>query len=374
MIRRLYVHNFRCLENFELPVSKRPTALLIGGNGTGKSTVGSALEILQRIARGTNRVRDLLTPSDFAWGRSDVPIRLEIESILGGQPYEYILALELPHGFRELRVAEERLSIDGQRIYSRDRDQVTFFRTIDKAIRSTREAKFLVDWHLVALPLIQVQSDKDPLHVFKTWLARMLILAPIPSLIEGDSQGDTLMPNRSVTDFGEWLSGLLAQSPAAYTVISEFLKRVMPDLQSIQNPTVGKNSRSLSVQFQQDQATLSLPFGALSDGEKCFFICAVVLAANQEYGPILCFWDEPDNHLSPSEVGHFVMDLRRSFQSRGQFLATSHNPEAISQFSRENTLLLQRRSHLEPTIVRPMSELAVHGDLIDAMIRGDLVP
>src|SRR5437868_11086938 len=126
MIRRFYVHNFRCLENFELPISKRSTALLIGSSGTGKSTVGSALEILQSIARGTNRLRELLTPSDFARGRSDVPLRLEVESFLEGQSYEYILALELPPGFRELRIAEERLSIDGQRIYSRDRAQVTF--------------------------------------------------------------------------------------------------------------------------------------------------------------------------------------------------------------------------------------------------------
>ena len=50
MIRRLYVHNFRCLENFELPVSGQPSVLLIGKNGSGKTTVGLALEILQKIA------------------------------------------------------------------------------------------------------------------------------------------------------------------------------------------------------------------------------------------------------------------------------------------------------------------------------------
>lgn len=60
MIRRLYIHNFRCLENFELPVSGLSSVLLIGKNGSGKTTVGLALEILQRIARGTNRVKDLV--------------------------------------------------------------------------------------------------------------------------------------------------------------------------------------------------------------------------------------------------------------------------------------------------------------------------
>jgi predicted ATPase len=183
-----------------------------------------------------------------------------------------------------------------------------------------------------------------------------------------------LTPSREVTDFGEWISGLLAHSPAAYTEIDRYLKKVMPDIKDFKNPIVGKDFRSLSVQFQQENATLSLPFRELSDGEKCFFICAVVLASNQAYGPILCFWDEPDNYLALSEVGHFVMDLRRSFESGGQLLVTSHNLEAIAQFSRENTLWLHRRNHLEPTLVRPMIEVQNNGDIADTLIRGDLEP
>lgn len=368
MISRFYVHNFRCLENFDLPISKRPSTLLVGENGSGKSTVVSALEVLQKLARGTNRVGEILKPADLSRGRSEVPLRFEIECVLGARAYEYILALELPPTFKELRVAEERLSIDGDPVYSRDRAQVTIFRT-----SSDREATFLVDWHLVALPLIQVKSEGDSLHVFKSWLARMLILAPIPSQIDGDSSGDSLTPDRWVKNFGEWISGLLAHSPAAYTAIHGFLTKVMPDLKDFQNPQVGRDYRSLSVRFQQDQATLELPFRELSDGEKCFFICAVVLASNHAYGPILCFWDEPDNFLSPSEVGHFVMGLRRAFQSGGQLIVTSHNLEGIAQFSRENTLLLHRRSHFDPTLVRPLSELSINGDLTGALIRGDLM-
>jgi predicted ATPase len=233
-------------------------------------------------------------------------------------------------------------------------------------------AKFLVDWHLVALPVIQERSTADPLYVFKTWLSQMLLLAPIPALMQGESEGETLLPDRNVTRFGEWLAGLLAHSPAAYASIDTYLRDVMNDFMDIKNPPAGPNSRSVMVQFQHEGARLSLPFKALSDGEKCFFLCAVVLAANQAYGPIFCFWDEPDNYLSPSEVGHFVMTLRRSFERGGQLLVTSHNSEAIRQFSDDNTLILQRRSHLEPTTVRPLSEMNVSGDLVDALIRNDV--
>ncbi len=87
---------------------------------------------------------------------------------------------------------------------------------------------------------------------------------------------------------------------------------------------------------------MNVNFQDLSDGEKCFFLCAVVLATNK-YRPLFCFWDEPDNYLSISEVGHFITSLRRSFKNKngGQILVTSHNPEAIRKFSNENTFVLR---------------------------------
>lgn len=367
MIQRLYVHNFRCLENFKLPVSGQSSALLIGNNGSGKTTVGLALEILQKIARDTSRVGDLIRPIDLT--RSHVPARFEIEVKLASVSYEYAVAFEFPMGFRELRVLEEKLAIDGQPVYTRDLARVRVTRS-----SQVREAEFTMDWHLVALPIIQQPSPNDPIFAFKQWLARMLILRPVPSLISGDSKEDTLQPNPQVTNFAAWFSGLIGSTPSAYATIDEYLKLVMPDLKDIKNPVIGTDSRTLHIHFSNDLGSVTLPFGDLSDGEKCFMICALVLAANKAYGPVFCFWDEPDNYLAPSEVGHFVVALRSAFQSGGQFMATSHNLEAIRRFSDENTFLLQRKSHLEPTVVRPLKELQINGDLANALVRGDVGP
>lgn len=369
MIRRLYIHNFRCLENFELLLAGQRSVLLIGKNGVGKTSVSLALEILQMIAQGTNRIKDLVKPKDFTRERTDTPMRFEIEVELDTNIYEYVIAFELPEGFKELRVFEERLAVGGNLIYGRERANVNLARTGQDA-----NAKFMIDWHLVALPIVQERTPKDPLSIFKRWLASMLILRPIPSLIDGNSEQDTLQPNAAVTNFGAWFSGLLAYAPAAYADIAAYLKHVLADLNDIKNPIVGADSRSLTVQFSYEQGRLSLPFKELSDGEKCFLICAVALAANKAYGPLLCFWDEPDNYLALSEVGHFVGELRKAFQAGGQFIATSHNPEAISCFSDENTLVLHRKSHLEPTRVSLLSDIQISGDLISALIQGDVEP
>jgi hypothetical protein len=320
-----------------------------------------------------NRVGELVKPKEFFLARTDAPMRFEIEVELNAKSYAYSIAFEFPALYKELRVLEEKLTVGGDPVYTREKAQVHLAR---KGIK--RAGYFSIDPLLTALPIIQQQSENDPLFIFKQWLASMLILRPMPSRILGESKQETLRPLPYVTNFAAWFSGLLAHAPSAYTKIDEYLKQVMPDLKDIKNPVVGGGSRSLVVQFSNGQGSATFPFEDLSDGEKCFMICAVVLAANEAYGPLLCFWDEPDNYLAPSEVGHFVVALRRAFQSGGQFIATSHNLEAIDRFSDENTLHLSRKSHLEPTIVRPLSELRASGefggDLTEALIRGDLEP
>jgi predicted ATPase len=386
VIRRLYINKYRGLDNFELSIAGQSSVLLIGKNGSGKTSVGSALEILQRIARGTNQVGLLARPKDFTRGRIDSPMRFEIEVELLGEVYEYIIAFELPAGFKDLRVFEEKFSVAGKTVYSREQAHVRLARSNPSGqwpqgeeplpiVSLMQRDGFPIDWHLVALPVLQ-ERPKEPLSIFKRWLARMLILAPIPNLITGDSETETLEPDRYVTQFGAWFSGLLAHSPAAYAKIDEYLKQVMPDFKDITNPPTGRDSRSLVIQFFNSLGNWGLLFRELSDGEKSFMICALVLAsaASDAYRPAFCFWDEPDNYLAPDEVQDFVLSLRRAFLSGGQFIATSHNPEGIRCFSNENTLVLFRKNHFEPTIVRPLHSLQIHGDLVGALTRGDVEP
>jgi predicted ATPase len=99
MMKRLYVNNFRCLDNFPLEFDVHSSLLLLGRNGVGKTTVALALRVLQAIGRGTSRVGDLLTPEDMSRGRTDVPVRFEIEVLLAGKTFASSVALEFPNRF-----------------------------------------------------------------------------------------------------------------------------------------------------------------------------------------------------------------------------------------------------------------------------------
>ncbi len=367
MIRRFYVHNYRCLENFEWLLAGHPSSLLIGKNGAGKSTIGFALEILQKIARGENRVKFLLEPKDIAHGRAELPVRFEMEVELDGKSYEYRIAFELPAGFKELRILEERLVADGHEKFAREKAELRVAKEGTEA-----EARFSMDWHLVALPIVHDRAEKDPVQVFKRWLARMLILRPVPWHIDGDSSEETLQPDDEVRNFGDWFTGMVRLAPAAYVTIDRYLRQIMPDLKDIQNPEVAPNVRRLAVRFSSGDRDATIAFRDLSDGEKCFLIWALTLAANEINGPLFCFWDEPDNYVGLSEVWHFIMHLRKEFEKGGQFVATSHNAETIRAFSAENTFVVHRRNHMEPALIRSLSSLKYSGDLIGALVRDDV--
>lgn len=371
VIKRLYVHNFRCMENFELELGGASSSLLIGPNGSGKSSVGLVLELLQSIARGEARLGRLLSPKDFTRGRRDVPMRFELEAVVAGTSFHYALALELPPRFKELRVLEERLTAGGEDLFSRDQAEVSLARG------GGATARFLVDWHLAALPVIQEPASDDPLAVFRSWLARMLVLAPVPSRISGESAGDVEFLARDCANLAGALSHLLRTHPAAYARVERYLRTVMPELLDVTNPPVGGDARRLTLRFAaaEDPASALAPaFEDLSDGEKCFVVCAVVLAKAEVEGPLFTFWDEPDAHLAPSEVQHFVRALRRSARGGSQLLVSSHHGETMRAFSDETTFLLHRRSRLEPAGVRRLDEIGARGDLVASITRGDLVP
>lgn len=363
MIRKLYVHNFGCLENFEYKLNGKQSSLLIGKNGTGKSTIGRVLEILQQIGQGRNRIKELVKPTDLSRGNYGVPLRFEIEVCLENKIYQYTLALELPPGFTELRIFEEKLIVDTNEIYTRKIAQV-----------SLRKNQFIVDWHLIALPIIHQQQLGEPLYIFQSWLARMLILAPVPKLMRGDSSGATFYPKSDLSNIGEWFTGLLTSHPSAYNSIANYLPKVMIDFVEIENAMVALDARNLKLRFEGD---LSVDFNKLSDGEKCFVLCGLVLAANKS-NPVFCFWDEPDNYITLSETEHFIVSLRRSFQhGGGQLIVTSHNPQTIERFSNENTFMLYRKSHREPTkvnLLEDISDITTQKDLITALICNEVEP
>lgn len=374
-MQRLYVNNFRCFRNFELRLDGRGSVLLLGRNGSGKSGIGHALELLQRVARGVSRVGDLVKPRDFFNGDSISPMRFEIRCKLGGNLYDYTLALELPPSWKELRVFEERLEVNQKTIFVRKHSEVRIHRP-----EKSDDIVLAVSWHVVALPIIQDRPPQDIISSFKYWLARSLILRPIPHLFSGTTDLDS--DNLSQLDahgegLGSFFTDLITTSPQAYQGLDETLRQLMPEFSRVTNQIIGKSIRSILFHFQNSQGGSALDLDQLSEGEKIFFLFALVKAAAESEPNLLCFWDEPESHLAADEVGHAVLALRKAFSNGGKLVMTSHSPEAIRRFPEDAVFYLSRPSRLDPTRVKTVTDMRSDNDFTgsftDAIIRGDLV-
>lgn len=366
MIERLYVHNFRCLENFTLDFVGKRSAVLIGKNGAGKSTVLNALGVFQNICRGPNRVKTVIRATDFTRHRKELPIRFEVDATIAGSLFKYAVSFEWPEDFHEARILDESLSKNGVSVFARQHGQVQL----------SGGLAFGLDWHVFALPVINEKPPARSIQDVKAFFASMVLLAPIPQKMEGFSEEAASELDVDALGYASCLRAMLQQKPSTYSEFASYLKEVVPDFSSIENPSRGKEGGSqLVVTFQQPEThePFSLDFDELSAGEKCFMLSAYIIATNAVGPPVVCVWDEPDNHLSLSEVGHFITALRKMTNRGGQFIATTHHPETIRKFSDENTFVLTRKSHLDPTDAKPLRAFSYKGDLIHALVRDEII-
>jgi ABC-type cobalamin/Fe3+-siderophores transport system ATPase subunit len=366
MIERLYVHNFRCLQNFSLDLAGKPSAVLIGKNGAGKSTVLHSLQVFQSIGRGPNRVKNVVSANDFSFHRSDLPMRFGADLNLNGKRFKYSVSFEWPPNFYEARISEESLTSDGVTVFSRKQAEVQL----------AGASSFGLDWHVFAMPVINERPPARSIQEVRAFFAGLVLLAPIPQKMTGFSEEPVAELDLHAFNYASCLRAILQQKPKAYSEFEAFVRQVVPDFSSIENVDRGKEGGSqLVVTFERSgtHETLPLNFDDLSEGEKCFFLAAYIIAANAVGPPVVCAWDEPDSHLSLSEVGHFITALRKMTDRGGQFIATTHNPETIRKFSDENTFVLTRKSHLDPTDPKPLHAFSYKGDLIHALIRDEII-
>jgi predicted ATPase len=360
MIKKIKIKNYKCIVDLEINFSSTSTALLVGKNAVGKSVIGDVLSVFQAIGQRRGHSRDLIHEKDFSFGDFSNEIYLEISVELNGFLYNYSISFDWPHGSRNARITHENLLQNNVLIFSREREDVNF-----------NDQTFSLDVYFVALPILSLESD-SPISVFRTWLTRIVVIAPIPSLMNGVSTKEPIGINRDTSNFADWFVSTLTRHPSIYQIVQNNLTSVFNDFDKIEFRPFNENAKKIIVHFLRDDKKWQVDFEHMSSGEKCLLLCAGLIAAHQTDGPLACFWDEPDNHLSLGEVGHLVMNLRRHFHRRGFLLLTSHKQEVIHSFSNENTFILDREHHMTSTKISLLEDTPFKNHLIESMTLGDI--
>jgi predicted ATPase len=365
MLNKLYVHNYRCLQNFELDVSDINSALIIGRNGSGKSTILAAFEILQKIGRGISPVKELLARKDFAFLDDSKPMEFEINAMMDQKEYAYRLTIDFPANFYHPRAVKEALRVGGKEVFIREGGKTYLH----------GKTEFTLDWHHVGLPLISTHNELDPIAIFRLWLANILILAPIPGKIASTSKAESAFLERNGKNLVDWLRYHLTTMPALYALMQNQLKLWLPDVDSFRLEVTGREEREFLLRFQDQRQSLELDMVQLSDGEKIYILAAMLLAIINRKHPVLCLWDEPDHFIALPELSHFISACRREFEGsngRAKLLVTSHNPRVMYEFSGHNSFVISRTSHLHPSRVETLQDKKfLSADAVQAYENGE---
>ena len=354
MIKRIKVQNYRCLQQFELKCADVDVMLTLGLNGVGKTTLLKVLSLLQQIASGVSAIPDLFLISDFSFAETkDKIMRVELETEREGKRYQYCLALELPERFTRLRVFEEALTCDEERLYGRKVSQVL--------LGEKAGCGFLLDWHQFALPMIQDKDGDERIANFKKSLMEMVLVSPMPNVMGDTLSGDGGYLKMDASNLAAWISECQLSAPKSYAMIVDRLRDgIFPDLVGYEFAKDNDDSpRRLTFIFEKTGAgIIRSRFGTLSDGEKCE-ILSTVIGVKAALGMCdFCYWDEPDNFLAISEVRMMISALRADMAAaKGQYFFSSHSLQALDAVPVERVKVFMRDSHLEPAYLRDVREL-----------------
>lgn len=345
MLTRLYVNNFRCMVNFECQFG--PQQLILGSNGTGKSTL---FEILAMLRDACVRAEPLdgrfLGKTRTRW--SDIAEQ-EFELDVAGNDGSYHFRLVIDSWGKPLerpRILMEEVTFNGQPVFRFENGEVHLFND-----RHEDKVQYPFDWHRSALAMITERADNTRLSWFKRWLGGLLIVSPDPRRMSGVAVQEARSADQYLSNYADWFRHV-RQELNDYEYIKD-LTEVIEGFVSMRLENAGEGRREVKMRIgstgqepgQRGEAEYTL--GELSDGQRVLLGLYAVLHFAMTRDSTVCF-DEPDNFIALREVQPWltkVLDRAEGEDDNGcfaQVFIVSHHPELLNRMAFQEGIVLDR--------------------------------
>lgn len=359
MLTRLYVDNYKAFSNFEY----RPAAneLLLGRNGTGKSSVFEVLGILRSLIVEGVSAADALDPGTLTrWDtRSEQRFELDVAGEAGR--YRYTLSVEYTPDRDKWRIGDEVLSLrsDGDEwrpLFERSRDRAQLYHDDHEP-----GPPLLLDWSRSGVHVMQPSKNNTRLTWFKERLARAHCIQIDPHRMGAETDAEASTPSGDLANYASWYRHLLQEDPNVSMALRGHLAEVIDGLDSLDLRQSGGKSRTLSAAIRRvDGALLDYSFAELTDGQRALiglYTVAAVLGRVGEAGrPAMTFCiDEPENYVALAELQPWIHEIEDLADGQNaQVLIASHHPEFINHYAHTNATLFYREGG-GPVRTRPFT-------------------
>ena len=228
MLRRLYIDNYRSLVNFELKFGQ--VNLLMGANGSGKSSVFAALAGLRRLVYDGESVRECFPASSCTRWQTRRVQTLEIDVAAAEGVFHY--RVELEHAGSETNVKAERLECDGRPVLVRTEAQLELWDETGDAPSD----RGLVDPVRSGLHVVGDRRRYSRVAVFVRRVGRMHFLSPRPDAMRGWSEGEHAAPAHDLANFASWYRHLAQERAPEMDEAREALRGVLDGFYGLTTP------------------------------------------------------------------------------------------------------------------------------------------
>ena len=327
MLTRLYIDNFRCFVNFEYRPGRKQ--LLLGANGTGKSSLIDALLFIRgHVVAGMlfddAPIRQLTT----RW-ITRLDQRFEIEASIADQTYLYVLRTDIADDGSKWSVVQEALYLNQRPLLEFVSGQVTLHGS-----GTIETVTYPLEPNRSSLASIPDQVPYKGIATFRNWLnsVRLFRINPFSMLASSEKESLGLKPDLS--NFASWYRSSLLSSPKQQAQFLVSLQAAIEGFDVFRMPSQREDNRTLIAEFAaSDQASVGFSLTELSEGQKCLVGLYAILHFFMGRGETV-FIDEPDNFISLREIQPWLTALSDALDDgKGQAILISHHPELINQWA-----------------------------------------
>lgn len=336
MLTRIYIHNFRSFVNFELRPGR--TGLLLGYNGTGKSSVFAVLNGIVGLVRGHCEASEAFPLDTLTLFGQTTQQRFELDFECSHGPIRYTLVIEHNREQEECVISQEEVSVRGEKLYWYSEGRANL--AGDASSEFTGIPFPATRSFLGAME--KPEPGASPLGWLLSFMANTWFLKLNPQRTSELARKDDSELSFDGSNFPSWCRHLFLEQREQLEQAESSLREIMPGFRSLRLLVAGR-ARVLVAQFvTPGQKPHDIDFDDLSDGQRVLIILYVALHAMKTRGSLLWF-DEPDNFVAIREIQPFMVELTKMCADHDQqALIISHSPEVIDSFTASEAILLER--------------------------------
>lgn len=329
MLTRLYIDNYKCFSNVELELG--PLQLLLGANGTGKSSVLDVIAELQALLTGRSTI--FFSPSLTRWeNRTRQTFELDVRRPSDDTKFRYHVELELDYSKHTRTIVRESLACNDRTLYRTEEG-------ITEVLLNGAWSRVLVPPFSSGVPY--VPSGNGDIDWLRTFMFRLLVLRPSPVAMSTSGKEEDYL-QRDASNFVAWYRGIEpTQHFENKQALHAKLGEALPGFDSLRLlRSAEEQHRILTTTWRTDVGADSkkydVQFNELSDGQRMLLLLytLVTFSASAGGAPVTLLLDEPANFVSLREIQPWLRELEERVEEGDlQAIVVSHNPEVLDAWA-----------------------------------------